>query len=104
MSNLIYRLRSHDDPRLYFDADIIMTEAADALDAKDAEILRLKGMVDEIQAARYVVAQHNESLAQIARLKDLCDQLGNAMELHGSPFLHHELRYEEALTAWRNSK
>ena len=42
--------------------------------------------------------------AEIEKYKALCDQMGNAMHMHGTPFLHHELRYMEALEAWRALK
>ena len=42
--------------------------------------------------------------AEIEKYKALCNQLAYAMEMHGAPFLHHELRYNEALEAWRALK
>lgn len=87
MSDLIQRLREALGGELG-------NSAADALEAKDAEIARLK---EHGEALHIVVLER-------AKYKALCNQLGNAMELHGSPFLHHELRYEEALTAWRQLK
>ena len=42
--------------------------------------------------------------AEIAKYKSLCHQMAYAMEIHGAPFLHHELRYNEALEAWRAMK
>ena len=41
---------------------------------------------------------------EIAKYKSLCDQMAYAMEIHGAPFLHNELRYNEALEAWRAMK
>lgn len=38
------------------------------------------------------------------KYKALCDQMAYSMEMHGAPFLHHELRYQEALAAWREMK
>ena len=45
-----------------------------------------------------------QKAAEIEKYKTLCDQMGNAMHMHGTPFLHHELRYMEALEAWRAMK
>ncbi len=42
MKELIDKLREHDDARLYEEADLLMSEAADALEAQQAEIERLK--------------------------------------------------------------
>lgn len=41
------------------------------------------------------------AIQDIEKYRDLCDQMAYAMEIHGSPLLHHELRYNEALEAWR---
>ena len=51
-----------------------------------------------------LTVKRNPSTGEIEKYKALCDQLAYAMEMHGAPFLHHELRYNEALEAWRAMK
>ena len=65
-------------------------EAADVLEAKDASIEHYKSGLES-------------AIGDIAKLKALCDQLGNALELHQAmtrPIYDTHV----ALTAWRNSK
>lgn len=73
-------------------------EAAGVIKAQAAEISELREMVENIGNL------HSVTLDEYSKLKSLCDQMGSAMEIHGAPFLHHELRYNEALEAWRAMK
>lgn len=50
--------------------------ASEQLDSRDAEVARLKGMVDEIHAARKVVNQHDKLLAQIHTLRQQLAKAG----------------------------
>ena len=65
-------------------------EAADAIEAKDASIDHYKSGLES-------------AVEDIAKLKALCDQLGNALESH-QIMTRPIYETHEALTAWRASK
>ena len=50
--------------------------ASEQLASRDAEVARLKGMVDEIHAARKVVNQHDKLLVQIHTLRQQLAKAG----------------------------
>ena len=66
------------------------------------EIIKLRQAI-ESQAAEIAEldALRNDAVLRLDTYKALCGQMAYAMEMHGAPFLHHELRYNEALEAWR---
>ena len=70
---------------------------------QQAEAIRLKDDLIESQAAsiEHYKSGLTSAIQDIEKYRDLCDQMAYAMEIHGSPLLHHELRYNEALEAWR---
>ena len=90
------------------------------IDDQSAEIARINGEYQE--ACRLVAQMHLSAVGGVVgpklgvvedvvalkeshdKYKSLCDQMAYAMEMHGAPFLHHELRYNEALEAWRAMK
>ena len=71
--------------------------------AQQVEAIRLKDDLIESQAAsiEHYKSGLTSAIQDIEKYRDLCDQMAYAMEIHGSPLLHHELRYNEALEAWR---
>ena len=156
MKELIDKLRFHNDPRLYQEADLLMYDAANLIESQAAEIERLSALCDkwnfecddmrednkrleaeihhwknnhetEVRRARVLkertdmpiervraYEQWGKDLAEIERLKALCDQLGAALEItlteikswrddafcddFNSPDVN------EALAAWRASQ
>ena len=109
MQELIERLHSFAE----YEADLadeskwerIEWEAADLIESQAAEIGVLKIAHEAHQTNNLkMLAVLKKQAAEIEKYKALCDQMAYAMEIHGSPFLHHELRYNEALEAWRALK
>ena len=76
-------------------------EAINLIESQAAEIGVLKIAHEAHQTNNLkMLAVLKKQNAEIEKYKALCDQMAYAMEIHGSPFLHHELRYNEALEAW----
>lgn len=51
MTDIVEQLRTHDDARLYAEADLLMAEAADEIEARDAEIERNREAIAELVEA-----------------------------------------------------
>jgi hypothetical protein len=65
---------------------------------------KLRELADAARAARLFEARNPVvflSPQQLITLLDLVDIQYNALTLHGTSFLHHELRYAEAVEAYR---
>lgn len=121
MTDLVQRLRDHNDERLYHEADCLMSDAADALEAKDKEIatMRYENVIrfgtshpemykTELDEAKESIEHYktglDSAIQDIAKYKALCDQLGRALDGHCAPFLGHEQEHADALAAWREMK
>lgn len=69
MSDLISRLREHDDARLYREADVLMAEAADRIDALEAQLsapVAAQERIAELEAALASCYCHTaEHLAEV---------------------------------------
>lgn len=57
MTDIVEQLRTHDDARLYAEADLLMAEAADEIEARDAEIERNREAIAELVEALKLVEQ-----------------------------------------------
>ena len=125
MKELIERLRFHNDPRLYQEADLLMYDAANLIESQAAKLEAAceSGLTHMGKAATYrrkcaeLEAQlagwkqdQKENLAiqvtqhqEILKLKSLCDQLGAALDSLAYRTLN-TVAVDEALAAWRASQ
>ena len=101
MSDLINRLRDtsfalpcEDDTGIEIDGDWhpnnVCTQAADALEGQAAELLS-----QQEKLCSYIL--------ELGRTRELCDQLGEALEAFDDLIKYKSPAYE-ALTTWRESK
>ena len=87
MSDLIARLREHDDPRLYQEADVLMSQAADRIAELEAQkpavvLSQLRATIKGMQEAAYTYGEYSKEAVSIALdgVLEAIDYLDAALE------------------------